>query len=134
MPEMQLFGLPADGINAGAVATVPYLKAEDALGRLHDILGKYVALPRRTSTSFRFYIGAVQNIAATGTHARRLYLSVQNTSGQMTTTSTTIDATSALHRDMFVSGISSSPTYFELYIHSASGEKIVLSKGFTGGQ
>jgi hypothetical protein len=46
MPEMQLFGMPTDTINAGAVATVPYLKAEDANGELHDILGKYVVVPK----------------------------------------------------------------------------------------
>jgi hypothetical protein len=143
MPEMQLFGLPADRINTGEVATVSYLKAEDAAENLHDVLGRYQTLPHRRIdtggwgaqwTVFRFYIGAVQNIATTGTHARRLYLSVQNMSGTMVTASTTINAASTAHRDISVSGnFSTSPTYFELFIHSASGERIILSSGLTGG-
>jgi hypothetical protein len=142
MPEMQLFGLPAESINAGEVATVLYLKAEDAAGNLHDILGRHMALPWQRvvwgwgwSTFFRFYIGAVENIATTGTHAHRLYLAVQNMSGQMAITNTNIADSSILHREIFATGnLSTSPTYFELYIISANDEKIILSSGFIGGQ
>jgi hypothetical protein len=138
MPEMQLFGIPADRINTGAVATISYLKAEDAAGNLHDILGRHATLPWRSAgsgTSFRFYIGTVQNIALSGTHARRLYLSVMNASGQMVTASTTVDASTTEHQDISVSGNHSvSPTYFELYIYSTSNEKIILASGYTGGR
>ena len=92
MPEMQFFGLPADKINTGAVATISYLKAEDANGKLHDMLGKHRTLLYRqafsSSTSFRFYIGTVQNIRTTD---RRLYLSVQRTNGQMVTSNVSTD-------------------------------------------
>ena len=44
MPEVQFFGLPAETINAGAVATVSYLKAEDAAGNVYDILGRHQRL------------------------------------------------------------------------------------------
>jgi hypothetical protein len=56
MPEMQFFGLPAETINAGAVATVSYLKAEDAAGNLHDILGKHQWLPYQ----FYYYVAVKQ--------------------------------------------------------------------------
>jgi hypothetical protein len=134
MPEMQLFGLPATTINAGVVATVSYLKVEDANRKLHDILGRHVTLPTRSAgswTSFRFYIGTVENILTTD---RRLYLSIRNTNGQMVTNSVSIDGT-ALHRDISVSGVfSTSPAYYELYIHSTNNEKIILSSGYTGGR
>jgi hypothetical protein len=135
MPEIQLFGLPADKINTGNVATITYLKAEDANGKLHDVLGKHMALPHfqySSSTRFRFYVGTVQNIKTTD---RRLYLSVQNTNGQMTTASTYIDDSysSQPYRDISVSGnYATSPAYFELYIMSASDEKIIVSSGYTG--
>jgi hypothetical protein len=137
MPEMQLFGLPADKINTGAVATVSYLKAEDSSGKLHDILGKHQRLPVYAAYSystFRLYIGTVQNIK---TNDQRLYLAVQNTSGQMVTTNTYIDDnySSTPYRDMSVSGnYSTSPAYYELYIYSTANEKIIVSSGYTGGQ
>ena len=138
MPEMQFFGLPADKINTGAVATISYLKAEDADGKLHDMLGKHRTLPHRqafsSSTSFRFYIGTVQNIRTTD---RRLYLSVQRTNGQMVTSNVSADDSyySTPYRDISVSGnYAASPAYFELYINSANNEKIILSSGYVGGQ
>jgi hypothetical protein len=133
MPEMQLFGLPADPINTGTVATVSYLKAEDASGKLHDMLGRYATLPWRTtgtSTSFRFYIGTADNILATD---RRLHLAIQNTSGQMVTGNASLDAASTPHRDISLTGNhSTSPVYFELFIRSENNEKIILSSGYTG--
>jgi hypothetical protein len=138
MPEMQLFGLPPDKINTGNVATITYLKAEDSSGKLHDILGKHQRLPYRqvwsNTTSFRFYIGAIQNIK---TNDQRLYLAVQNTNGQMATTNTYLDDNyySTPYRDMSVSGrYDTTPAYFELYIFSDSNEKIILSSGYTGGR
>jgi hypothetical protein len=124
------------------VATVSYLKAEDANENLHDILGKHATLPHQRAfnwnwqtTGFRFYVGAVQNIATSGTHANRLYLAFQNASGQMVVASTLLDASLTTPRNISVSGNhSASPTFFELYIYSASGEKIILSSGYTGGQ
>ena len=144
MPEMQLFGLPADTINSSAVATVTFLKAEDENGHLHDILGKHVTLPYQRletwwnwstmsyTTRFRFYIGEVQHVRS---NDRRLYFSIQNTSGNMVTTSVSLDSTSSVHRDISVSGnYTTSPAYFEVYINSANDEKIILSSGYTGGQ
>ena len=137
MPEMQFFGLPDDIINAGEVATVSYLKAEDANGILHDILGRHQTLPHRSaswgSASFRFYIGEINNIATAGTHARQIYFSFQNTNGQMSSPSqTTLNATSASVWSLSLSDMpSTSPTYYELYIYSTSNEKIILSSGYT---
>ena len=91
MPEVQFFGLPTETINTGAVAAVSFLKAEDAAGNLHDILGSPQRLPHYnfwsgwwsgSTTSFRLYAGTFQHIKPTD---RRLYLSIQNTSGTMTT-------------------------------------------------
>jgi len=69
MPEFQLFGLPAETINTGAVATVAYLKAEDASERVTDILGNNQRLPFHsfsswwgTTTTFRVYLGGVENL------------------------------------------------------------------------
>jgi len=144
MPEMQFFGLPADLINTGNVATITYLKAEDAEGRLLNVLGTHATLPCRQTVSgyyggwtsyFRFYVGTPQNIATTGTHANRLYLSVQNTNGQMTTVNTTVSDSysSQPYREMSVSGnYTTNPAYFELYIYSANNEKIILASGYTG--
>jgi hypothetical protein len=57
MPEMQLFGLPADTINVGAVATVSCLKAEDATGIGVEPIHKYTrpleAITLHTGESFR---------------------------------------------------------------------------------
>jgi hypothetical protein len=144
MPEMQLFGLPADPINTGNVATITYLKAEDAAGKLHDMLGKHMSLPYRQIysyyysiyTSYRFYIGTPQNIATTGTHANRLYLSIQNTSGQMATTSVTVtDSHPSLpYRDMTLLGnYATDSAYFEIYIFSEKNEKIILASGYING-
>jgi hypothetical protein len=138
MPEMQFFGLPAETINKGAVATITYLKAEDAVGNLHDVLGTHSHLPHRqvssgyygTTTYFRLYIGTVQNIKTTD---RKLYLAIQNTNGQMTTVNVSLDNSysSQLYRDISISGnYGTSPAYFELYIKSANDEKIVLSSGY----
>ena len=140
MPEMQFFGLPAGTINAGAVATVTYLKAEDAAGNLHDILGQHRRLPHYnfwsgwwsgSTTSFRLYAGTFQHIKPTD---RRLYLSIQNTSGMMTTSSIWLDSSSGTsYQDVSVSGdYRTSPVYFELYVYSVNEEKIVLSSGYTG--
>ena len=141
MPEMQLFGLPTETINAGAVATVSYLKAEDETGTLHNILGKHRRLPHYSyyygyysySTTFRFYIGAVQNIKTTD---KKLYLSLRNASGTVTTqsVSTESDYYNTPYRDISLSGDHRTVTFFELYIFSANNEKIVLSSGYTGGQ
>jgi len=54
----------------------------------------------------------------------------------MVTTSVNIDDVySDPYRELSVMGdYSKTPGYFELYIHSASDEKIILSKGYTGEQ
>jgi hypothetical protein len=136
MPEMQLFGLPADKINTGAVATVSYLKAEDSSGKLHDILGRHQRLPVHstytyygTTSYFRLYLGTVQNIKA---NDRRVYLSVQNTGGQMTTSNASFDSSSTPYQQISISGDYRTAAYFEIYIFSDSNEKIILSSGYTG--
>ena len=142
MPEMQFFGLPADTINANAnaVATVSYLKAEDAAGNLYDVLGKRQRLPYKSfysgwyygyTTTFRFYIGTVQNIKSSD---KRLYLTIQNTSGTLTTQSVNIEDnySSTPYREISVSGDCRTMCYFELYIYSANNEKIILANGYTG--
>jgi hypothetical protein len=139
MPEMQLFGLPAETINAGAVATITYLKAEDAAGKLHDILGRHQRLPVHstytywgTTSYFRIYFGAIHNIKTTD---RRIYLAIQNTSGQMTTSNVSIDGSSAQYRQFGISGdYRTTIAYFEIYLFSTSDEKIILSSGYSGGQ
>ena len=137
MPEMQFFGLPANPINMGNVATITYLKAEDAEGNLHDILGRHQWLPIHstytyysTTSYFRLYLGAVQNIK---TNDRRIYLAVQNTSGQMTTSNASFDSSSTPYQQIAVSGDYRTTAYFEIYIFSESNEKIILSSGYTGG-
>jgi hypothetical protein len=141
MPEMQLFGLPAETINAGTVAAATYLKAEDVSGNLYDILGKRQRLPYQSyyygyysySTTFRFYIGEIQNIKSTD---KKLYVSLLNISGTMTTQSVNIDNaySSNPYRDISFSGDYRSSAYFEAYIMSANNEKIILASGYTGGQ
>ena len=144
MPEMQFFGLPTETINNGTPATVAYLKAEDSTGNLHDILGKHVNLPHQSyansRTYYRFYIGGVQNTAA----SNRLYLTLQNTSGTMTspTSGTPANSSTTTNHKAIVNDSSldlsesgdyrTSPTYFELYLYSSSNEKIILSSGYTG--
>ena len=136
MPEMQLFGLPAETINAGAVASVTYLKVEDSSGNLHDILGSHQRLHYYSyyaSTTFRFYVGEVENIKATD---KKLYLAIQNNSGTFTTSSTPIEDSysSNSYRSISIAGnYRTLPAYFEVYIYSADSEKIVLSSGYTGG-
>ena len=145
MPEMQFFGLPTNTINTGNAATVAYLKAEDSTGKLHDILGKHVNLPHQSYASsrtyYRFYIGGVQNTAA----SNRLYLTLQNTSGTMTspTSGTPANSSTTTNHKAIVNDSSldlsesgdyrTSPTYFELYLYSSSNEKIILASGYTGG-
>jgi len=139
MPEMQFFGLPAERINTGAVATITYLKAEDSSGNLHSILGKHQRLPYHnfwsgwggSSTSFRLYLGTIQNINPAD---RRVYLTVHTASGTMNTSHIGIDHSSTLHRDISVSGdYRTAPAYFEFYMISTNDEKIVLSSGYSGG-
>jgi len=136
MPEVQFFGLPAGRINTGAVATVTYLKAEDSMGNLHDILGRHQRLRHYSgwgsSTTFRLYLGTFQNIKSTD---RRVYLAIHNASGTISTSNIWLDNSNTLHRDISVSGdYRTSPAYFELYIFSTSDEKIIISSGYTGGQ
>jgi hypothetical protein len=140
MPEMQLFGLPADKINTGDVMTITYLKAEDEAGHLHDILGKHQKLPFRSVsyyygtvnyTYFRVYIGTLQNIKATD---RQLYLDVHGINGKVTgSASVAPDWSNAPYRDFAIYGDHRILAYFELYIYSADNERIVLSNGYTGG-
>ena len=144
MPEMQFFGLPADKINTGDVATITYLKAENENGNLQDILGKHIRLQHQRvethwnwnisyTTYFRLYIGSIQHIKS---NDRRLHLSIQNANGQMISTFTNIDNTwqSNPYREISVSGnYAAFPAYYELYINSENNEKIILSSGYTGG-
>jgi len=139
MPEVQFFGLPAEPINTGNVATITYLKAEDTSGNLHDILGRHRRLPHYSytygyysySTTFRFYVGALQNIKSSD---KRIYLSIQNTSGTMTTSSAYVEDnySSTPYRAISLSGDFRTAFYYELYMFSANEEKIILSKGYTG--
>jgi hypothetical protein len=139
MPEVQFFGLPAETLNTGNVATVTYLKAEDASGNLYDILGRHRRLPHYSysygyysySTTFRFYVGTLQNIKSTD---KRIYLSIQNTSGTMTTANVSVEDNymSTPYRTISLSGDFRTAFYYELYIFSANEEKIILSKGYTG--
>jgi hypothetical protein len=138
MPEMQLFGLPTEIINTGNVATTTYLKAEDSAGKLHDILGRHQRLPAQGYASgytvFRFYIDLPQHIK---TSDQKLYFAVQNSNGSMITTNTSLEntmTTSTPYRDMSFSGDYRTQAYYELYIFSASNEKIILSSGYSGGQ
>jgi len=138
MPEMQLFGLPADTINTGAVATISYLKAEDETGNLHNILGKHQRLPYYSfyygwysyTTTFRLYLGNVQNIKTTD---KRIYLAIHNAYGNITTSNVYVEDNyyNSPYRDISFSGDFRSMFYFELYIYSAENEKIVLSSGYT---
>ena len=135
MPEVQFFGLPTETINAGAVATVTYLKAEDSSGHLHDILGKHVTLPYNRTygyyTYFRVYIGQIQNIKSSD---KKLYFAVCNTSGQTVESSMSTENLSYPYLDFSVyGGYFQSPAFFEFFIISANDEKIVLSNGYTGG-
>jgi hypothetical protein len=138
MPEMQLFGLPAEKINIGNVATITYLKAEDSSGKLYDILGRHQRLPIHstytyygTTSYFRLYLGTVQHIK---TNDQKVYLSVQNTSGQMTTSNASLDSSSTPYRQISISGDYRTAAYFEIYIFSENNEKIILSSGHTGGR
>jgi hypothetical protein len=135
MPEFQFFGLPTDPVNTGTVAAVSYLKAFDANGQMHDILGWNQILPRRSSSAFRLYVGKPQNIATTGTHANRIYLAIQNADG--TAPATPLSYTVSAEPNGFAcwepSNSVTAPTYYEIYIYTPSGEKIILSHGYTRG-
>jgi hypothetical protein len=135
MPEMQLFGLPTEIINTGSVATTTYLKAEDSAGNLHDILGRHQRLPAQGYASgytvFRFYIDLPQHIK---TSDKKLYLAMQSSSGTMITANTSLEGTATLYRDMTLSGDYRTQAYYELYIFDTSGDKIILSSGYSGGQ
>ena len=127
MPEMQFFGLPDKTINTGTPATVSYLKAEDATGNLYDILGTQRTLPSISGTAARLYVGGVQDAAST------LYLTFQETTGLMRTSAYEQPITaSAINFTSITSSYISSPTYYELYINNTSGDKIILSSGYTG--
>ena len=142
MPEMQFFGLPTSTINAGVnIASVSYLKAEDADGNLYDILGTHRTLPWQkaytsssTTTGFRFHVGAAQNIkpeTSGSTTVRKLYMSISSSSGTLG------DLTAQTIGDAAVNfssstNYASSPAYYEVYVYSASNEKIILSSGYTG--
>jgi hypothetical protein len=136
MPEMQLFGLPAEVINTGAVATTIYLKAEDSAGNVHDILGRHQRLSYQSfysyyssSTTFRLYLGNVENLK---TSDKKLYLDVYRADATKSSANTSID-NSDTYRDISISGdYRTQAAYYELYIYSASNEKIILSSGYTG--
>jgi hypothetical protein len=137
MPEMQLFGLPAEVVNTGAVATTIYLKAEDSDGNLHDILGRHQRLPSRSSfsyTTFRLYLGNVENIK---TSDRRIYIDVYRADGSRTSGITSIDNSNSYCDISVLGNFQTQVAYFELYIYSATGitgsnEKIIFSSGYTG--
>ena len=136
MPEFQLFGLPAETVNTGAVATVSYLKAEDASERVTDILGANQRLPFHsfyswwgTTTTFRVYLGEVANIRS---NDRRLHLECTRTDGTVAVSSVSIS--SATHMDFSMSGDFRSLSFFEFFVRSASNERIVVSSGYTGAQ
>jgi hypothetical protein len=138
MPEMQLFGLPAETINNGAVATITYLKAEDAAGNLHDILGRHQRLPVHstytwwsTTSYFRVYLGEVANIKTTD---RRIYLSIQSESGQMLTTNVSVNDSMDSQQFAISGDYRTTIAYFEIYMFSVNDEKIILSSGYTGRQ
>ena len=67
---------------------------------------------------------------------KKLYLSIHNTSGTVTTqsVSTESDYYNTPYRDISLSGDFRMVSYYELYIYSVNDEKIVLSSGYTGGQ
>jgi hypothetical protein len=138
MPEMQFFGLPAEVINEGDVATVSYLKAEDAAGNLHDILGRHQRLPHSSydsssggSTKFRFYISEVLHIKSSD---KKLYLAVQGSNGSMGTPVPADLINAKESYDISSSGDHrTQATYYELYIITNSDEKIILSSGYCGG-
>jgi hypothetical protein len=141
MPEMQFFGLPANTINGtDKIATITYLKAEDLVGNLHDIIGTHQRLPYYSyysgyysyTTAFRIYIGALQNIKSTD---KKIYWAIHNTSGTITTGSVSVEDSydSRPYREFSLNGDFRTMCYFELYINSANDEKIILSKGYTGG-
>ena len=56
-----------------------------------------------TSTFFRFYIGAVANIATTGDHANRLYLEIQNANGTMAPGNEILNNSTAQVREIHIS-------------------------------
>ena len=142
MPEVQFFGLPTEPINTGNVATITYLKAEDATGNLHDILGTHQRLRyhRWTSgwygastTTFRFYVGTIQNINPAD---KNLRLTIQTTSNTEITASVPVvdEYYGTPYREISVAGdYRTVPVYYKLSIKSAKGEEIILSSGYVGG-
>jgi hypothetical protein len=136
MPEMQLFGLPTTAINAGAVATVSYLKAEDANGHLHDILGRHQRLTYQrysSTTYFRFYLGTVEHLKS---NDQKLYFDIYAANGTKTSlTAQNIPASVSSPMEFSTgSDYRTAMAYYEIYINSANDEKIILSSGYTGGQ
>ena len=130
MPEMQFFGLPTKTTNAGNVATVSYLKAEDANGKLHDMLGTQATLPYQNfgsgTTYFKFYVGGGAYIAS-----NLLYLSIHTAGGTITTPAGQNIGNSPV--TFSVSGdYRTTPAYYELYVTDTSGDTIILSSGYTG--
>jgi hypothetical protein len=84
------------------------------------------------------YVGTPQNIATTGTHANRLYFSIQGSDGKMpTTVYRVIDPAAALipfgGHSYWDRTVPTTPTYYEIYIYDKYGKKIILSSGYTGG-
>ena len=134
MPEMQLFGLPDKTINTGSeIATVSYLKAEDAEGNLHDILGRHQRLPFLSSNwyqmNFRFYVGDIENIKSDG---KVLYLDIHPYgNGSMQPSTMSYDGKGCYETWV---GVSTEMSYYELYVYSADGDKVILSSGYIGGQ
>jgi len=130
MPEMQFFSLPAmdEAINSGDVATVSYLKAEDANGNLYDILGRHQRLPHQATSNFRIHVGQISHLE----NAPKLYLSV--TSDTDTTASDEESLSSNSTVNFTISSASTALRFYKLYVVSSDGETIILSSGYTGGQ
>jgi len=152
MPEMQFFGLPADTINKGNdIATITYLKAEDADGNIHDILGRHQKLPYKeisgsnnvTSTIFRIYFGDASYIA-TNNNGYSDYFDVyfdaytldgtKRTNNQSYLTINISDGSDKYYDFSAYDSYQTSVAYYELYLYSADNEKIIISSGYAGGQ
>ena len=134
MPEMQLFGLPDKIINTGTkIATISYLKAEDANGNLHDILGRHQWLPFTSAswyqTRFRFYLGDIANIDL---NDQILHLDIHPENASVQPCNMGIDG-KGCYETWIGFNCETGIFYYELYIHSADNEKIMLSSGYIGG-
>jgi len=136
MPEMQLFGLPTETINASAVATITALKAEDTEGNLHNILGRHQRLPLRSPSEYqhfvRLHVGEVANIKSDD---KRLYFDIYTVGVDYPTQPyISLDDTANPYHEVSINyTYTEQPTYYELYIYSVNGEKIILSSGYIGG-